>query len=595
MGKLDKERGHTVTDHAIFNAHSRHFENEYFEDMDNLGVLRPDVVTRISDFMDGRVQSFIEKLVEQGNAYASNGSVYFDIDGFTEKGYSYRKLVPAACCTAAEMEEGEGALATDDTKEKKNPNDFVLWKKSKPGEPAWDGVWGPGRPGWHIECSVMATHIMEEYLDIHAGGEDLKFPHHDNEMAQSEAYLERQQWCNYFWHAGHLHIQGLKMSKSLKNFITIRQAMEVHTARQLRMMFLMQQWDKGMNYSDDAINMARAEERKLKHFIGCLKFFERHDHSKAPAGDREKTLLADLDNCKKAVDAALKDNFNTSKVIAEISKLVGTCYNSYDALPEACLEPVSKVRDFVVEILGIFGVEKLSISPENEAASTKALDAFANLREDVRKLARDKAIDKVAEAVKQAAPQVAAAKSAGLGELSDAFKSFSDDLAGCTTPQDLLKRCDEVRDKDFVQLGVRLEDRVVGFVWMYDETKAMVREAQEAEEKKAEAKAEKLERSLAEKRKALAGAVQSAIAPVDTFSKGASKALYAEFDETGLPTKLVGDGEISKAQQKDWKKQLTKQEKDFEKLQKQAGDLGVDGYLAKLRKEVDDMEAQLKN
>merc|ERR1719333_1139545 len=147
------------------------------------------------------------------------------------------------------MEEGEGALAAETT-EKRNPNDFALWKASKPGEPDWDppGKAARGRPGWHIECSVMATDVQGEFLDIHAGGEDLKFPHHDNEMAQSEAYLNRPQWVNYWWHAGHLHIEGLKMSKSLKNFITIRQALEFHSARQLRLMFLMQQWDRGMNY-----------------------------------------------------------------------------------------------------------------------------------------------------------------------------------------------------------------------------------------------------------------------------------------------------------------------------------------------------------
>ncbi|CAE7813114.1 cysS [Symbiodinium microadriaticum] len=170
------------------------------------------------------------------------------------------------------MEEGEGALAAEDA-EKRSPNDFALWKASKPGEPAWESKWGPGRPGWHIECSVMATDVNGEYLDIHAGGEDLKFPHHDNEMAQSEAYLQRSQWVNYFWHAGHLHIEGLKMSKSLKNFITIRQALGMHSPRQLRMMFLMQAWDKGMNYSDQAIDMAKVEERRVHSVLhwSCTK------------------------------------------------------------------------------------------------------------------------------------------------------------------------------------------------------------------------------------------------------------------------------------------------------------------------------------
>merc|ERR1712100_466023 len=161
--------------------------------------------------------------------------------------------------------------------------------------PAWESRWGNGRPGWHIECSVMACDIHKEVLDIHGGGEDLKFPHHDNECAQSEAYLGRPQWVNYFWHAGHLSIAGLKMSKSLKNFITIRQALEMHSARQLRLMFLMQSWDQGMNYSDQAMDMAKAEERKFKHFFGCLKFPD------------------EVEKCEKAVDVALKDNFNTSQ------------------------------------------------------------------------------------------------------------------------------------------------------------------------------------------------------------------------------------------------------------------------------------------
>merc|ERR1719162_1738945 len=198
------------------------------------------------------------------------------------------------------MEEGEGALAAEDA-EKRNPNDFALWKKSKPGEPAWESKWGPGRPGWHIECSVMATEIQGEYLDVHAGGEDLKFPHHDNEMAQSEAYCGRPQWVNYFWHKGHLSIEGLKMSKSLKNFITIKQSLEMHKARQLRMMFLMQAWDKSMNYSDQAIAMAKAEERKFKHFLGILKFYERHPHGQSPDAAKDAALEASVDACEQAI------------------------------------------------------------------------------------------------------------------------------------------------------------------------------------------------------------------------------------------------------------------------------------------------------
>ena len=147
--------------------------------------------------------------------------------------------------------------------EKRNATDFAVWKKSKGGEPSWPSPWGGGRPGWHIECSVMATDLMGDNMDVHAGGYDLKFPHHDNEIAQSEAYHGCKQWVNYFFHFGHLHIKGLKMSKSLKNFITIRQALAGHTARQIRLMFLLAPWDKPMNYSDQTIDEAKVDATLL--------------------------------------------------------------------------------------------------------------------------------------------------------------------------------------------------------------------------------------------------------------------------------------------------------------------------------------------
>lgn len=126
--------------------------------------------------------------------------------------------------------------------EKRSARDFALWKRSKPGEPSWPSPWSAGRPGWHIECSVMASAILGERADIHSGGIDLKFPHHDNEIAQTEAYYDSDNWINYFLHSGHLTISGCKMSKSLKNFITIKEALNRNTARQLRIAFLLHAW-----------------------------------------------------------------------------------------------------------------------------------------------------------------------------------------------------------------------------------------------------------------------------------------------------------------------------------------------------------------
>lgn len=266
--KLDAEKGSTIIDHAIFDAHARKWEGEYMKDMELLGVKDPDVMTRVTEYVP-KIIEFVKKIVDRGLAYkGASGSVYLDITAFKEQGHHYRKLVPFSGETsAADMEESEGALGAD-AAEKKNDNDFALWKNSKPGEPKWESPWGDGRPGWHIECSVVASDILGANMDIHAGGSDLKFPHHDNELAQSEAYYGHHQWVNFFFHAGHLHIKGLKMSKSLKNFITIRQALKEHSARQLRLMFLLQPWDKPMNFSDQTVGAAKAKESLFKNFFG---------------------------------------------------------------------------------------------------------------------------------------------------------------------------------------------------------------------------------------------------------------------------------------------------------------------------------------
>ena len=154
------------------------------------------------------------------------------------------------------MAESEGTH-TAAAGEKRSASDFALWKASKAGEPFWESPWGGGRPGWHIECSVMASDLMGGNMDVHAGGSDLKFPHHDNELCQSEAYHGCDQWVNHFWHFGHLAIKGLKMSKSLKNFITIRQALEDFTPRQIRLFFLLQPWDRRIDFSDQTVNEAK--------------------------------------------------------------------------------------------------------------------------------------------------------------------------------------------------------------------------------------------------------------------------------------------------------------------------------------------------
>ena len=174
---LDSKLSNTINDPKIFRDFAAYWEKDFFQDMDSLNVLKPDVLTRVSEYVPEIVE-YVQVIVKNGFAYESGGSVYFDTQAFQKAGHEYAKLVPTAKTNSKLILEGEGALMS--TSEKKSPGDFALWKKSKSGEPFWESPWGSGRPGWHIECSVMASAILGENMDIHSGGIDLAFPHQYN-------------------------------------------------------------------------------------------------------------------------------------------------------------------------------------------------------------------------------------------------------------------------------------------------------------------------------------------------------------------------------------------------------------------------------
>ncbi len=180
-----------------------------------------------------------------------------------------------------ELLDAEGALSKGNEKDKKNSGDFVLWKASKnEKEPAWDSPWGKGRPGWHIECSAMCASIFGDSLDIHSGGIDLKFPHHDNEIAQTEAYYDNHQWINYFLHTGHLNIDGLKMSKSLKNFKKISEFINNYNANTFRIYFVNSKWDSVMDFTETGLNEAYGNEKYLADFFRNVKVWIRENNLK---------------------------------------------------------------------------------------------------------------------------------------------------------------------------------------------------------------------------------------------------------------------------------------------------------------------------
>jgi cysteinyl-tRNA synthetase len=313
---LDSQFGADVTDQQIFQKHARTYEAEFLEDMRSLGVRESDVLTRVTEYVPD-VVSFVQRIIANGLGYESGGSVYFDTAAFSAAKHNYAKLAPWAVGNSALQEEGEGALSAGrDSGEKRNAGDFALWKKSKAGEPYWESPWGNGRPGWHIECSAMASDLLGTRLDVHAGGEDLRFPHHDNEIAQCEAFFGSQQWVNYFLHAGHLHIEGLKMSKSLKNFITIREMLKHYSARAIRILFLLQSWHSRMNFSKNGLREATVKEKQLKEFFLNVKSVMRNINAVPVAENTQRWSAADralhetLLKAQDSVHRALLDNFD---------------------------------------------------------------------------------------------------------------------------------------------------------------------------------------------------------------------------------------------------------------------------------------------
>ena len=271
------------------------------EDAENLGCLHPDEAPRATDYID-QMQNMIGNLVNKGTAYpANNGDVYFQVEKFAKYGrLSGRKL--------EDMQAG-ASERVDVEVEKKHPFDFVLWKHAKENEPSWASPWGNGRPGWHIECSAMSTCCLGNHFDIHGGGSDLMFPHHENEIAQSEASTD-EQYVNYWMHVGFINSDGEKMSKSLGNFFTIRDVMEKFHPEVIRYFIVSSHYRSPVNFSDFALKEAK---NALSRFYHSFKAYQQ--------SYGEKTTEALDETLVERFNAAMRDDFNTSEAIAVLFEI----------------------------------------------------------------------------------------------------------------------------------------------------------------------------------------------------------------------------------------------------------------------------------
>ena len=309
------------------------FINIMHEDAAALGVLDPDLEPRATTCMD-EIIDMINTLVENGYAYAGdNGDIYYDVSRFANYGRLSGKRLE-------DLRAGE-RVAVDEAKQ--DPLDFVLWKAAKSGEPSWPSPWGAGRPGWHIECSAMSTRCLGAHFDIHGGGMDLKFPHHENEIAQSEA-SSGEPFVNYWMHNGFVNVDEEKMSKSLGNFFTVREILQSYRPEEVRFFILASHYRSPLNYSQENLDNARAGLTRLYMALRGL----RAGSGAMPAN-----------GCREAFSRAMDDDFNTPEAIAALFEIAKEINRNRDTDPLRTAALATCLR----ELGGLLGL--LQDEPEN--------------------------------------------------------------------------------------------------------------------------------------------------------------------------------------------------------------------------------------
>lgn len=339
---------------------------DYFEDADGLGIKRADFYPRATDHIEDIIK-LVSMLIEKGHAYTLGGDVYFDVKSFE----SYGKL------SKQSLEELQSGARVDLNPDKKHPLDFVLWKSRKPGEPFWDSPWGPGRPGWHIECSAMSMKLLGDTLDIHSGGVDLTFPHHENEIAQAEAATGKP-FVKYWLHNGYLLIDKEKMSKSLGNFMTARAAREKYSPLAIRLFMLSAHYRSPINFAPEGIEQASSAVERLQNCISDI----HHSLENRKTTGVDETLPVEIKNLEKKFITEMDDDFNTAGamgVVFELVRLINSYLRERDDIDERGL---NMALDFFYNFDEIFGV--IGMSSLQEQAEENIEDMIKK-REEARK------------------------------------------------------------------------------------------------------------------------------------------------------------------------------------------------------------------
>ena len=350
------------------------FTKDYLESLEKLNIhvhIHPRVSDHIKDIIE-----FIEELIEKGYAYvAPSGSVYFDVDKYDDYGRLSGRLRKELWSQEEEF-----------VKEKKNPYDFALWKAAKPGEPWWESPWGRGRPGWHIECSVMSSKYLGEQFDIHGGGQDLIFPHHENERAQSEARFGKKPWVKYWLHTGLFRVSGEKMSKSLGNIITLKEAFKRWRPEVIRLWLATIHYRKPVEFSEEALMQAERAYIRLVNTIETLKKLMKElepDHSLSSS---DLNVLKELISIRKGFYEAMDNDFNTSRAFSYVYKLTTIVFKELVNRPKRSL--VMKAYEMLWEFNRVLGV--LDKYFEGRGIESELIESLIELIVKVRQIHRSR-------------------------------------------------------------------------------------------------------------------------------------------------------------------------------------------------------------
>lgn len=352
------------------------YTRDYLEALKQLRI-RIDVHPRVTDHIKEIVE-FTEKLIEKGYAYvAPSGSVYFDVDKYP----GYGELSGRKNKESWTQEE-------EYAREKKNPYDFALWKAAKPGEPYWESPWGKGRPGWHIECSVMSIKYAGGRLDIHGGGMDLIFPHHENERAQSEAYLGTSPWVKYWLHTGYLTIEGEKMSKSLGNIIALRDALREWGAGTLRLWLLSGHYRTQLEYSEQSLNQARRLLSRLRDAAFKLQKRLAEDEPIHYIQGKDLEVIREIDSIILEWHREMSSDFNLAGALRQAWELTNLYYKEIEHSESRAL--LYKAYQALIQMNKVYAVLDDILAPEEAARPEEDLlggiiDLVVEVRGELRK------------------------------------------------------------------------------------------------------------------------------------------------------------------------------------------------------------------